>query len=62
MKREQRAHRLALTLLTAAVIFVMQVLAVGISAVVVTVLARAGFLSHGETDQVVVFMALIVME
>ena len=59
MKREQRAHRLALTLLTAAVIFVMQVLAVGISAVVVTVLARAGFLSHGETDQVVVFMALI---
>ena len=59
MKREQRAHRLALTLLTAAVIFVMQVLAVGISAVVVTVLARAGFLSHGETDRVVVFMALI---
>ena len=57
MKREQRTHRLALTLLTAAVLFVMQVLAVGISAVVVTVLARAGFLSHG--DQVVVFMALI---
>ena len=50
MKREQRAHRLALTMLTAAVIFVMQVLAVGISAVVVTVLARAGFLSHGPVS------------
>ena len=59
MKREQRTHRLALTLLTAAVIFVMQVLAVGISAVVVTVLARAGLLGRGETNRVVVFMALI---
>ena len=59
MKRQERGHRFALTMLAAVVIFVMQVLAVGISAVVVTVLARTGFLRHGETDQVVVFMALI---
>lgn len=59
MKHEQRVHSLSLTILTAAVVFVMQLLAVGISAVVVTVLARAGFLRHGETDQIVVFMAVI---
>ena len=59
MKRQERGHRFALTMLAAVVIFVMQVLAVGISAVVVTVLARTGCLRHGETDRVVVFMALI---
>ena len=59
MKHEQRVHKLALTLLTAAVVFVMQLLAVGISAVVVTVLSRAGVLRQEQTDQVVVFMAVI---
>ena len=59
MRPKKRTHRLALTLLAAAVIFIMQLLAVGISAVVVTLLARAGFLGHEEIDRVVVFMALI---
>lgn len=56
---KKRAHRLALTLLAAAVLAVLQLLAVGIAAVVVTVLARVGVLGHGEIDRVVVFMALI---